>query len=86
MVMLANQPPYLVYILTSAVGGQWSVVSERHWQLAAGNRQLLYRIAIPVHPISGSWGDELNTKNKVSRFHSFKVSKIQVSFVPTLKL
>jgi len=69
----------------SVASGQLPVASENHWSLAAGNRQLHFRIAIPVHPISGRWGDELNTKNKVSRFQSFKVSKIQASVVADLE-
>jgi len=57
--MFANQPPQLVCIRgVAVVSGQLSVASEIHWLLAAGNRQLHFRIAIPVHPASGRWGDE----------------------------
>ena len=38
MVILANQPPRLVCIRGLVViGSQWSVVSESHWKLAAGD-------------------------------------------------
>jgi hypothetical protein len=67
MVMLANQPPLLVYIW-NPVSSFWLLVSSepppvfarvaRNQQPATGNS---LQIAIPVHPISWEVGDELNT-------------------------
>jgi len=57
-----------------------------NWRLATGN--CIFRIAIPVHPISGRRGDEFEHKKqsfKVSRFQSFKVSSGVAGF-ETLKL
>jgi hypothetical protein len=39
-----------------AVSSQLPAISEVHWKLATGNRQLHFRIAIPVHPNSGEVG------------------------------
>jgi hypothetical protein len=75
----------LVCIRDGAVAsGQLPVASETHWKLAAGNRQLHFRIAIPVHPISGGRGDEFEHKNKVSRFQGFRVSRYPAAS-PVLK-
>jgi hypothetical protein len=56
MVMVANQPPYVVYIRESVVSGQLSVASKN--ALGTGYRVLatVLQIAIPFHPISGEVG------------------------------
>jgi len=61
MVMFANQPPYVVCILTPVVDGQLPVVSENRCQLKTGNRQLFFGLPFPSTPTQGRWGDELNT-------------------------
>src|SRR5258705_3240097 len=69
MVIVANEPPYSVCIrLTPVVSGQWSAASETtHWNLIASNRQLLFRIAIPV-PVPRSTGriEHLKTSCQLS--------------------
>jgi hypothetical protein len=90
MVMLANQPPLLVYI-RNPVSSFWLLVSSEQPAFArvpieTNNPQL--ETVPDCHsrpPISGEVGDELNTYNKVSRFQSFKVSKTQATFVADLE-
>src|SRR5882672_10307846 len=84
MVIVANEPPYSVCIrLTPVVSGQWSVASETaHWNLIAGNRRLLFRIAIPV-PVPRSTGRIEHLKPAVSfQPSAFSQNPKDLSFRP----